>query len=61
MKLHRLRKGRYTTIINGECYTIIHSLHWDIYNDNWERIAFTYTLTDARALLEEIIKGGLPI
>jgi len=55
MKLHRLRKGRYTTIINGERYTIIHSLHWDIYNDNWERIAFTHTLTDARKMLEEAI------
>ncbi len=56
MRLHRIRKGRYITIINGEHYTIIHSIHWNIYNDNWERIAFTHTLTDARKLLEEVIK-----
>lgn len=55
MKLHRLRKGLYTTIINGERYTIIHSLHWDIYDDNRERIAIVHTLTDARKMLKEVI------
>lgn len=63
MKLHRIKAGHYTARINGVFYSIIHSLHWDIYygGELGIYICSAHTLTDARALLEEIIKGGLPI
>lgn len=63
MKLHRIKAGHYTAKIDGGFYSIIHTLHWDIYygGELGIYICSAHTLTDARALLEEIIKGGLPI
>lgn len=62
MRLHRISKGCYAITINGTFYTIVHGIHWCIYGgDNMDHLASAHTLTDARALLEEIIKGDLPI
>ena len=63
MKLHRIKAGHYTARVNGVFYSIIHTLHWDIYygGELGIYVFSAHTLTDARALLEEIIKGGLPI
>lgn len=63
MKLHRIKAGHYTARIDGVFYSIIHSLHWDIYygGELGIYVCSAHTLTDARALLEEIINGGLPI
>lgn len=63
MKLHRIKAGHYTAMIDGGLYSIIHSLHWDIYygGEPSNYICSAHTLTDARKMLEEIIEGGLPI
>lgn len=63
MKLHRIRAGYYTAKINGMVYAIIHTIHWDIYygGELGIYICSAHTLTDARAMLEGIIEGGIPI
>lgn len=63
MKLHRIKAGHYTAMINGVFYTIVHTIHWDIYygGELGIYICSFHTLTDARAMLEAIIEGGLPI
>lgn len=60
MRLHRISKGRYSVTINGKFYTILHGIHWYIYGgSNMDHIATVHTLTDARAMLEGIIEGGV--
>lgn len=61
MRLHRIKAGHYTAMIDGSIFTIVHSIHWDIYYDSGHRfyICSAHTLTDARAMLEGIIGGGL--
>ena len=63
MKLHRIKAGHYTAKINGGFYFIIHTLHWDIYwgGELGIYICSAHTLTDARAMLEGIIEGGIII
>lgn len=57
MKLHRISKGRYSVTINGKFYTILHGIYWYIYGGpNMDHLASAHTLTDARKLLEEVIK-----
>lgn len=57
MRLHRIKAGHYTAKINGVLYSIIHSLHWDIYwgGRSGIYIGSAHTLTDARKMLEEVI------
>lgn len=63
MTLHRIKAGHYTAMIDGSYYSIIHTLHWDIYygGELGIYICSAHTLTDARAMLEGIIDGGIPI